>query len=236
MSDRWGPTGCLRKTKCHRVTGELNVRLGQEDLALLRASVLPRGGMLVGIAVALSIFSILVAGMIHVAPLSATKLMVLDNSDANSIAAPQDSQNKINSTVLDSADEFTITETLIDQDGAPIRYFDGKPIRPVKTLLMEVTAYSPDARSCAPFDDGITASGYSVWTNGMKLIAADKKYKFGTLMSVPNYNGGRPAPVLDRGGAIRGNRLDVLFATHRQARKWGRQQITVTIWDYVESQ
>lgn len=113
-------------------------------------------------------------------------------------------------------------------------YFDGRPIRPVRTVTMLVTAYSPDARSCAPFDDGITASGKSVWTNGGRLIAADKKYKFGTLMSVPGYNGGRPTPVLDRGGAIKGNRLDVLYPTHNAARKWGVQRLRVTIWEYAD--
>ncbi len=112
--------------------------------------------------------------------------------------------------------------------------FNGRPVRPVKVLRMEVTAYSPDARSCAPFDDGFTASGYSVWTNGMKLIAADKKFKFGTLMSVPGYNGNRPTPVLDRGGAIKGNRLDLLFPTHESARGWGRQTVLVTIWEYAD--
>ncbi|MFW5653384.1 MAG: 3D domain-containing protein [Planctomycetota bacterium] len=115
-----------------------------------------------------------------------------------------------------------------------ILFFDGRPIRPVRTVTMVVTAYSPDARSCAPFDDGITASGKSVWTNGGKLIAADKKYAYGTLMSVPGYNGGRPTPVLDRGGAIKGNRLDVLYPTHNIARQWGVQRLTVTIWEYAD--
>ncbi len=117
----------------------------------------------------------------------------------------------------------------------PILYFDGKPVRPVRTMTMEVTGYSPDARSCAPFDDGITASGKSVWTNGMKLIAADKRFKFGSLMSVPGYNGNKPTPVLDRGGAIKGNKLDLLFPTHEIARQWGRQKVTVTLWDYLET-
>lgn len=115
-----------------------------------------------------------------------------------------------------------------------IRYFDGRPIRPSKLIHMKVTAYSPDARSCAPFDDGITASGYSVFTNGGALIAADKKFKFGTLLSVPGYNGGRPTPVLDRGGKIKGNRLDVLYPTHNEALQWGVQNLTVTIWEYVD--
>lgn len=112
--------------------------------------------------------------------------------------------------------------------------FDGRRIRPTKTVTMLVTAYSPDWRSCWPSDDGITASGLSVETNGGMMLAADRKYRFGTLMSVPGYNSGKPVPVLDRGAAIKGNRLDVLYPTHGQARKWGRKKLTVTIWEYVE--
>lgn len=132
--------------------------------------------------------------------------------------------------------EITTSEIDLAIDPNTIAYFDGRAIRPVKTIRMEVTAYSPDARSCAPFDDGITASGYSVWTNGMKLIAADKRFPFGTLLSVPGYNQSRPTPVLDRGGAIKGDRLDVLYPTHERARQWGRQHVDVTMWEYVDAQ
>ncbi|MCC6909514.1 MAG: 3D domain-containing protein [Phycisphaerales bacterium] len=127
-----------------------------------------------------------------------------------------------------------IEERPVDATPSDIRYFDGRPIRPVKTISMIVTAYSPDARSCAPFADGITASGKSVVTNGGKLIAADKRFKFGSLLSVPGYNNNLPTPVLDRGGAIKGNRLDVLYPTHEIARKWGRQRLDVVVWEYVD--
>lgn len=123
-----------------------------------------------------------------------------------------------------------------EPNSATVQYFDGRPVRPVRTIRMKVTAYSPDTQSCAPFDDGITASGYSVYTNGGKLIAADRQYRFGTLMSVPGYNGNRPTPVLDRGAAIKGNRLDLLFPTHGQAMQWGRQDLLVTIWEYIDEQ
>lgn len=112
--------------------------------------------------------------------------------------------------------------------------FNGRPIRPVRTIRMLVTAYSPDARSCGKFADNITASGYSVWTNGMKLVAADKMFKFGTILTVKGYNDGQPVPVLDRGGAIKGNRLDVLYPTHEIARKWGKQHIDVVVWEYAD--
>ncbi len=113
--------------------------------------------------------------------------------------------------------------------------YDGRPIKPVRTIRMLVTAYSPDERSCGRFADNITASGYSVWTNGMKLVAADTRLlPFRTIISVPGYNGGKPVPVLDRGGKIKGRRLDVLYPTHAIAKRWGARWLTVTVWDYAD--
>ncbi len=116
-----------------------------------------------------------------------------------------------------------------------VRLFDGRPLRAVGTMTMIVTAYSPDARSCGAFADGITASGYSVWTNGMRLAAADTSLlPLGSLISVPGYDGGNVVPVLDRGGAIKGNRLDMLYPTHEAALQWGVQKLTVTVWEYAD--
>ena len=118
-------------------------------------------------------------------------------------------------------------------DDAPT--FDGRPLRAVKTVRMLTTAYSPDEQSCGIYADGITASGYSVWTNGMKLVAADTDhYPFGTILTIPGYNGGRPVPVLDRGGRIKGHRLDVLYPTHERALQWGVQRLDVTVWEYAD--
>jgi 3D (Asp-Asp-Asp) domain-containing protein len=115
------------------------------------------------------------------------------------------------------------------------RTFDGRPLRAVRTMSMVVTAYSPDARSCGASADGITASGYSVHVNGGCLVAADPKVlPLGSLVSVPGYDGGAVVPVLDTGGAIKGNRLDVLFPTHRQALEWGRRTIEITVWEYAD--
>ncbi len=117
----------------------------------------------------------------------------------------------------------------------PIAYFDGRPLRRVKQLTMLTTAYSPDERSCGKWADGFTASGYSVWTNGMKLVAADTRIlPFGTLVSIPGYNDGKPVPVLDRGSKIKGYRLDLLYPTHEAALKWGAQRLTIDVWEYAD--
>lgn len=116
-----------------------------------------------------------------------------------------------------------------------IRWFGGRAVRPVKTIMMKVTAYSPDHRSCGKWADGVTASNKSIWTNGMKLAAADTRLlPFGSLISVPGYDDGKVIPVLDRGGAIKGHRLDVLYPTHEIARLWGVRELPVTVWEYVD--
>jgi 3D (Asp-Asp-Asp) domain-containing protein len=112
--------------------------------------------------------------------------------------------------------------------------YNGRPLRAVKTIMMTVTAYSPDEQSCGKWADGITASGYSVWTNAGKLVAADTRLlPFGSILTVPGYNGSRPVPVLDIGGKIKGKRLDVLYPTHAIATRWGVKQLPVTVWEYA---
>jgi len=133
------------------------------------------------------------------------------------------------------ASEPKLESAGVEADDASTLMFNGRPIKPVRTIRMLVTAYSPDARSCGKFADGITASGYSVWTNGGKLVAADTRVlPFGSLIRVPGYDSGQIVPVLDVGGKIKGHRLDVLFPTHEQARQWGKKWLDVTVYDYAD--
>jgi len=116
-----------------------------------------------------------------------------------------------------------------------IRYFNGRAVRPVKTYWMTVTAYSPDERSCGKWADGITASNKSVWTNAMQMVAADTRIlPFGSLLTIEGYANDQIVPVEDRGGAIKGMRLDLLYPTHEEALQWGVQRMPVTVWEYVD--
>jgi 3D (Asp-Asp-Asp) domain-containing protein len=116
-----------------------------------------------------------------------------------------------------------------------MRWFDGRPVRPARTIWMTVTAYSPDARSCGKYADGKTATLHSVWANGMKLVAADTRIlPYGSMVSVPGYDSERIVPVLDCGGAIKGHRLDLLMPTHGMARAWGVKRLPVVVWEYAD--
>lgn len=112
-----------------------------------------------------------------------------------------------------------------------VRWFHGKKYLYWKTLRMRVTSYAPDRRCCYPFNGTTTASGTSVHANGGRLVAADTNIiPFHYLISVPGYAAGMPVPVLDRGDAIKGNRIDVLLPTFQQARHWGSRFLYVKIY------
>lgn len=99
-----------------------------------------------------------------------------------------------------------------------------------RTIRMEVTAYCACRECCGPNAKGITASGRPVTYNRGKFVAADTSLlPFGTKLIIPGYNNSRAVPVLDRGGAIEGRRLDLFFPSHQQALQWGRQMVDVTV-------
>src|SRR5688572_6236575 len=102
-------------------------------------------------------------------------------------------------------------------------------------MWLNVSGYSPDARSCGTSADGKTATLHSVSTNNMKLVAADTRVlPYGSMLSIPGYADAAVVPVLDCGGAIKGNKLDLLFPTHEEAIKWGRKRVQVVVWGYAD--
>lgn len=97
-----------------------------------------------------------------------------------------------------------------------------------QTIEMRVTAYCPCEKCCGQYADGITANGHKISPMDT-FVAADKTYPFGTEMIIEGYGNTKPVKVLDRGGAIRGDKLDVFFHTHQQALEWGVRYINVLI-------
>ncbi len=119
--------------------------------------------------------------------------------------------------------------------GLEARWFNGRRARVARTMMMKVTAYSPDARSCGDSADGLTATMHHVSTNGGALVAADTTVlPYGSMLSIPGYDADRIVPVLDCGGAIKGEHIDVLFPTHEEAMEWGVKMLPVTVWDYAD--
>ena len=117
----------------------------------------------------------------------------------------------------------------LDEKLVPVVIVTPAAVPTLKTIEMEVTAYCPCTKCCGPKAQGLTASGKRVSHNNGQFVAADRKFRFGTKLLIPGYADNQPVEVLDRGGAIKGNKLDVYFASHAEAKKWGRQTLTVTI-------
>ncbi len=95
-----------------------------------------------------------------------------------------------------------------------------------RPLQMEATAYDPGPRSCGKWATGYTATGLKA----QKGIAAvdPNVIPMGTRLYVPGYG---PALAADRGGAIKGMRIDLCFATYEEAMQFGRRPVKVYLLD-----
>lgn len=105
-----------------------------------------------------------------------------------------------------------------------------KPKPQPKVYTYEATFYTASCRGCS----GTTAMGVDVrhttQYKGYRVVAADRSIPFGTIMRITFADGMViNAIVADRGGGIKGKRLDVLVASYDEAIRLGRQQVTVQI-------
>lgn len=102
----------------------------------------------------------------------------------------------------------------------------GANVEPQVGTLMRVTAYCPCEKCCGKYADGFTASGHRI-EEGDRFVAADASVAFGTELIIPGYNDNKSVKILDRGGAISGDRIDVFFNMHEEALEWGIQWLRI---------
>ena len=93
-----------------------------------------------------------------------------------------------------------------------------------KTKIYKITAYCSCAKCCGK-SNGITASGKRAKAG--RTIAAPRGFRFGTKLSI----NGKTYIVEDRGGAIKGNRIDLYVNSHSEALRWGVKYLPVKIID-----
>lgn len=115
--------------------------------------------------------------------------------------------------VVDSLEE-------VNNDGA-----ENTEVEEIQPIIEEyvITAYCHCVKCCGKAD-GITASGVKA-TEGV-TVAMDKSMPFGTKIYI---DGIGERIVQDRGGAIKGNRIDLYFNNHQEALNFGRKTKQVTI-------
>ena len=86
----------------------------------------------------------------------------------------------------------------------------------------KITAYCSCSKCCGKAT-GRTASGTQA-TAG-RTVAAPSKFAFGTKLNI----GGQIYTVEDRGGAIKGNRIDIYVDSHSAALQWGVRYLPVSV-------
>ncbi len=86
----------------------------------------------------------------------------------------------------------------------------------------KITAYCSCSKCCGK-STGRTASGTQA-TAG-RTVAAPAKFAFGTKLNI----GGNIYTVEDRGGAIKGNRIDIYVSSHSAALQWGVKYLPVSV-------
>jgi 3D (Asp-Asp-Asp) domain-containing protein/HKD family nuclease len=89
--------------------------------------------------------------------------------------------------------------------------------------VYKITGYCSCSICCGKSASGYTSSGTKA-TSG-RTIAASSQFSFGTQLSI----NGNTYTVEDRGGAIKGNKIDIYFDSHAQALAWGVRYLPVEL-------
>lgn len=89
--------------------------------------------------------------------------------------------------------------------------------------VYKITAYCPCSKCCGKYANGYTSSGTKA-TAG-RTVAAPSNLPFGTKLKI----NGKTYVVEDRGGAIKGNRIDLYVNTHSEALAWGVKYLPVEV-------
>ena len=99
--------------------------------------------------------------------------------------------------------------------------------KPVSTVTVEATAYTASCVGCS----GITATGLDVRYSTPNIIAVDPRViPLGTKVRMRQGNAVLGVyTASDTGGAIKGNRIDVLVSSYDKAIQFGRKQVTLEI-------
>lgn len=98
-----------------------------------------------------------------------------------------------------------------------------KTVFPEGKFTINASAYTAAADECGK-SDGITASGLKVKES--HTIACPPQFPLGTTMKIEGYG---TFVCEDRGGAIKGNHVDIYMQTKAQAFAFGRRNLTAEI-------
>ena len=162
----------------------------------------------------------------------AASFMVLMGAAKPPAAAPAKSVQSIHQ--VEVAPQAEMSNELLHEVTSTVATPAPAMVSHKKVVSLLVTAYCACPKCCGSKAHGVTASGRSIAYNGGQFVAADTKiFKFGTQLQIPGYASGQAVEVIDRGGAIKGNHVDVFFSSHEKAKAWGKRNIEVTVLDEI---
>ncbi|MFY0544745.1 3D domain-containing protein [Brevibacillus sp. H7] len=122
-----------------------------------------------------------------------------------------------------SASSFT---QMIDKEEADLMLEQYPKVRVVATGY--TAGYESTGKDPSHPSYGITYSGVKVRRDEYSTIAADLRvFPLGTVLYIPGYGYG---VVADKGGAIRGNKIDLYFHTKQDVfKQWGKKSLEVYV-------
>ena len=135
------------------------------------------------------------------------------------IKEPVDKIVQVQQVVTSRASTASRTAIATEEENTSTEETSGKSIG-----VYKITGYCSCAKCCGSAT-GRTASG-TVATAG-RTVAASSALPFGTQLNI----NGHTYTVEDRGGAIKGNKIDIFFSSHSQALAWGVKYLPVEILD-----
>lgn len=131
--------------------------------------------------------------------------------------------NNLKSENIKVGQKLVLQNTTKKADAKPAA---SKPqaVKAAKVLTVRSTAYTASCKGCS----GVTATGINLKKNpNAKVIAVDPKViPLGTKVYVEGYG---QAVAGDKGGAIKGNKIDVHVPNKTQAKRWGVRTVKVQI-------
>lgn len=167
---------------------------------------------------------------------------------------PDMDKGEVKTVQRGSDGQRTVTEKVVYHDGVEYsrtlveETMDVEPVQQIKevgtnvyiatsrgetrfktALYVNASGYCPCVE-CTFYGDGITASGTKA--TAKRTIAASSSYSFGTEFYIPYFRNQSNRGIFvveDRGGAIKGNRIDIYFDTHQEALNFGRRTLKVYV-------
>src|SRR5690625_1915730 len=157
---------------------------------------------------------------------------LLNTVSYEAVASPLLDRNIVQNSKQQWIDSKQVNQSLEVKDKHIIPLVKQSNIEQYPTITVIATGYTAGIESTGKTPEhpeyGITYSGVKVKRDHYSTIAADLDiFPLGTIFYIPGYGYGI---VADKGGAIKGNKLDLYYPTVEDVyQEWGKREVEVYI-------